>query len=541
MSLVKLARAISGRRQSKPTPKSNNHISLVERTAVFGEHNLEELDELIQKGMSLINKTISTKKTPFTGILPSELAPNFKDLDLETPKKSIDTVLEELEALYLNDAVYFHHPKYMAHLNAPVTNHTILAELIQACINTSVDTWDQSAGGTLIEQKLIDWTIERIGFTPADQTEDGIGADGIFTSGGTQSNLMALLLARDNYCLEHLNGHNIQLHGLPQQAPRFRFFTSKICHFSVQKSAALLGLGYDAVISVDVDEDFRMDPIKFRQAVEQCAANGDIPVAAVATMGTTDFGSLDPIAEMAEVCREYNMWLHADAAYGCGLLVSDKYGARIKDIELADSVTVDYHKSFMQPVACGAFFAKNSAHLSCVTYHADYLNPLSQKLEGTPNLVCKSIQTTRRFDALKLWLTMRAIGPAAIGEAFDAVIDLATDAYEAHQHDHDIEFIHAPSLSTMVFRYKPEGIDDNHALEDINTQIRKSLSRDAKALVASTKVQGIYYLKFTFLNPATELKDVSDVLGMIKQYGKTLANSYTEAMNDDSDLLAGTA
>lgn len=540
MPLVKLVRALSNIGQPRTTIKPETQRDLVYRTSVFGEKNLPELEGLIQKGVALINKTIVSKKAPFSGILPAELAPRFQNLDLKTPQNSIDMVLHELEELYLNDAVYFHHPKYMAHLNAPVTNHTILAELIQACVNTSMDTWDQSAGGTLIEQKLIDWTMERIGYTPADKADNGLGADGIFTSGGTQSNLMALLLARDNYCLEQLN-HSIQLHGLPQQAPRFRFFTSKICHFSVQKSAALLGLGFDAVISVDVDEHFRMDPVKFRQAVEQCAANGDIPVAAVATMGTTDFGSLDPIIEMAKVCKEYNMWLHADAAYGCGLLVSEKYGDRLKDISLADSVTVDYHKSFMQPVACGAFFAKNSAHLCCVTYHADYLNPLSQKLEGTPNLVCKSLQTTRRFDALKLWVTMRTIGPTAIGEAFDAVIDLATAAYDEHCNDDEIEFIHTPSLSTLVFRYKPENIADECTLEEINSQIRKSLSRDAKALVASTKVHGIFYLKLTLLNPATELKDVNDVIHMIKQYGNAYTKALTQAMNDDSDLLTGTA
>ncbi|MCG8673112.1 MAG: aspartate aminotransferase family protein [Pseudomonadales bacterium] len=541
MPLVKFVRALNMRHRSSPAIKKIANHKTTAKAGIFDQHSLPELEDMMTKGFSLIKKTISSKDSPFSGILPAELAPKFGDLNLDTPKASLDEALKELEELYLDDAVYFHHPKYMAHLNTPVTNHTILAEFIQACVNTSVDTWDQSAGGTFIEQKLIDWTMERIGYIPADKNADGHGGDGIFTSGGTQSNLMAMLLARDNYCLEHLNGHSIQLHGLPQQASRFRFFTSKISHFSVQKAAALLGLGYDAVIPVDVDEHFRMDPIKFRKAVEQCAANGDIPVAAVATMGTTDFGSIDPIAEMADVCNEYNMWLHADAAYGCGLLVSEKYGARINDINLADSVTVDYHKSFLQPVACSAFIAKNSAHFGCLTYHADYLNPLSQKLEGTPNLVCKSIQTTRRFDALKLWLTIRTIGPRTIGDAFDAVIDLATAAYEDHCNDSDIEFIHTPSLSTLVFRFKPKHIEDNAALEDINLHIRKSISRDAKALVASTKVHGLLYLKLTLLNPATELSDVNDVIHMVKQYGNAYVNTLSQNIENDTDLLAGTA
>lgn len=513
----KFTQSLGLARKSPKEMAASAPLSAGSKANLFNAESLDEFKREISRTTHLISLSVGRSSRPFTGIMPSELAERFSDLDLDAPRESLDEVLTELENLYLNDAVYFHHPRYMMHLNPPVSRPAIAAELIQAAINTSMDTWDQSAGGTFIEQTLIDWTLEKIGFSN--------GSDGIFTSGGTQSNLMAMLLARDNYCLKHLNGHSIQLHGLPPEASRFRIFTSSTSHFSIQKAAALLGLGFDSVISVPVDDDFRMDTEKLRLAVGQCAANGEIPIAVVATMGTTDFGSIDPIADIKPVCDTYNLWLHADAAYGCGLLTSPKYRRMIEDIHLADSVTVDYHKSFLQPVACGAFFSKNSADLGCLTYHAEYLNPLSQKLEGTPNLVCKSLQTTRRFDALKLWVTLRTVGPDTIGEVFDSVIDLARSAWQKHQRDPELDFIHEPSLSTLVFRFVPADVSDHSQLDELNLEIRKWLSRHGKALIASTKVRGTLYLKLTLLNPELTLSDVSEVISMIKMAGHHLAES----------------
>ncbi|MBV1871050.1 MAG: aspartate aminotransferase family protein [Gammaproteobacteria bacterium] len=510
-------------------PGCENDIS--RRANIFNQHSLGSFTSAIKKGTALINKKISQAKAPFSGIFPEELSKQFAGLDLDTPQDSLDHALAELESLYLNDAVYFHHPKYMAHLNTPVTNVSILAELIQAAVNTSVDTWDQSAGGTLIEQSLVDWTLSRIGY----ETSKG---DGVFTSGGTQSNLMALLLARDNYCLEQLNGHSVQQLGLPKEAHRFRIFTSQASHFSVQKSASLLGLGFNSVISVPVDQHFRMDIHALKEAINRCKKEGGIPLAVVATMGTTDFGSIDPIASIAPLCEAENMWLHADSAYGCGLLLSNKYRHYLQGLALADSVTVDYHKSFFQPVACSAFFTKNSNHLHCLTYHADYLNPLSEKLAGTPNLVCKSLQTTRRFDALKLWLTLRTVGPKTLGEAFDSVIDLAQSVYLAHHKDTHLEFIHPPQLSTLLFRYKSKNTNGQHhtasQINQINKKIRQLLSRNAEALIASTTVNGDNWLKFTFLNPATKLSDVDEVLANIKAHGACLSKRFEKLSQTES-------
>lgn len=497
------------------TPLATGGKTEVASHFVFNTQNLALYKESMLQGLDLIRSTILSVDKPFSGILPHELAEQFQEIDLDQSYSNLEDALEEVERLYLDDAVYFHHPKYLAHLNCPVVIPAILAELMLTSINSSVDTWDQSAGGTFIEQKLVDWTAEKIGFDA--------NADGIFTSGGTQSNLMAMLLARDHFCLQK-EGCDNKTNGLPHDFRKLRIFTSELSHFSVQKAAAILGLGYEAVVAVPSDRYFRMDTTALRNELEHCEREGLKPMAVVATAGTTDFGSIDPLPEIAELCRLHGVWMHVDAAYGCGLLISPKHKHWMHGIEQADSVTVDYHKSFFQPVSCSAFLVKDKQHLSAVTYHAEYLNPLSQHKEGTPNLVNKSIQTTRRFDALKLWLTLRTMGAQTIGEAFDKVIHLARQTYLLFLSEPTIDVIHQPQMSTVVFRYRPARHYPDSLVDAANASIRKSLSRSGEAVVAGTKVQGLQYLKFTLLNPGTTIVDIQAVLKLIKKHGEAFFN-----------------
>lgn len=480
-------------------------------TQFFNYPNLDHYETSLLKGLELVQSAIGAASQPFSGVLPHELAKKFQSINLDHSCQSLEDALQEIEKLYLKDAVYFHHPHYAAHLNCPIVIPAILADLISTSLNTAVETWDQSAGATFMEQKLIDWTTEKIGL--------GAQADGVFTSGGSQSNLMALLLARDHCCATK-KGHNNKLHGLPQDFSRLRVFTSEMSHFSVQKAAAILGLGYDAVVKVPTDRYFRMDAQALEAEIERSIAEGFLPMAVVATAGTTDFGSIDPMPKISALCREHGIWMHVDAAYGCGLLLSPKHRHWLEGIDQADSVTVDYHKSFFQPVSCSAFLVKNKQHLSVVTYHADYLNPLNHQQEGTPNLVNKSIQTTRRFDALKLWLTFRTLGTEAIGRAFDQVIHLARQTYLLFLSEPLVQVIHRPQISTLVFSYFPSRHLSARELDSANIYIRKALSRSGQALVAGTKVGDRQYLKVTLLNPATTIRDIQKILELIKVHGR---------------------
>ncbi|MGW2237479.1 lysine decarboxylase DesA [Streptomyces sp. NPDC001759] len=463
------------------------------RSHLLNDLTAEHYRRSVTEGVERVAAKLATTDRPFTGVTVDALAPRIDAIDLDRPLGDAGAVLDELEEVYLRDAVYFHHPRYLAHLNCPVVIPAVVGEAVLSAVNSSLDTWDQSAGGTLIERKLIDWTAARIGL--------GAGADGVFTSGGTQSNLQALLLAREEAKSDSLAD--------------LRVFASEVGHFSVQKSAKLLGLGPEAVVTVPVDHDKRMQTVALARELERCRADGLVPMAVVATAGTTDFGSIDPLPEIAELCAQYGTWMHVDAAYGCGLLASLKHRDRIAGIERADSVTVDYHKSFFQPVSSSAVLVRDAATLRHATYHAEYLNPRRMVRERIPNQVDKSLQTTRRFDALKLWMTLRVMGADGVGRLFDEVCDLAEEGWRLLATDPRFDVVVRPTLSTLVFRYVPAAVTDPAEIDRANLHARKALFASGAAVVAGTKVHGRHYLKFTLLNPETTAEDIAAVLDLI--------------------------
>ncbi|MGW3667507.1 lysine decarboxylase DesA [Streptomyces sp. NPDC005141] len=463
------------------------------RSHLLNDTTADRYRRSVTEGVERVAAKLATTERPFTGVTVDDLAPRIEGIDLDRPLHDTTAVLDELEEVYLRDAIYFHHPRYLAHLNCPVVIPAVLGEAVLSAVNSSLDTWDQSAGGTLIERKLIDWTNERIGF--------GASADGVFTSGGSQSNLQALLLAREEAKTDNLAD--------------LRIFASEVSHFSVKKSAKLLGLSADAVVSIPVDHDKRLQTVALARELERCKQDGLVPMAVVATAGTTDFGSIDPLPEIAELCSQFGTWMHVDAAYGCGLLTSLKNRNRIDGIERADSVTVDYHKSFFQPVSSSALLVRDSSTLRHATYHAEYLNPRRMVEERIPNQVDKSLQTTRRFDALKLWMTLRVMGADGIGELFDEVCDLAAEGWTLLATDPRFDVVVQPSLSTLVFRHIPAAVTDPAEIDRANLYARKALFASGDAVVAGTKVNGRHYLKFTLLNPETTTDDITAVLDLI--------------------------
>ncbi|GHD89545.1 pyridoxal phosphate-dependent decarboxylase family protein [Streptomyces naganishii] len=447
----------------------------------------------VTEGVERVAARLAATDRPFTGVTADDLAPRIDGIDLDRPLGDTTAALDELEEVYLRDAVYFHHPRYVAHLNCPVAIPAVLGEAVLSAVNSSLDTWDQSAGATLIERRLVDWTAARVGLGP--------GADGVFTSGGTQSNLQALLLAREE--------------AKTDDAARLRILASEASHFSVRKSAKLLGLGPEAVIVVPVDQDRRMRTLALARELERCRREGLVPMAVVATAGTTDFGSIDPLPEVAGLCDRFGAWMHVDAAYGCGLLVSPTRRHLLDGIERADSVTVDYHKSFFQPVSSSALLVRDGATLRHATYHADYLNPRRAVAERIPNQVDKSLQTTRRFDALKLWMTLRVMGAEGVGRLFDEVCDLAREGWRMLAADPRFDVVAEPALSTLVFRYIPAAVTDPAGIDRANLHARKALFASGDAVVAGTRADGRHYLKFTLLNPETRPADLAAVLGLI--------------------------
>lgn len=464
------------------------------------------------KAVQLIANHLEENKNPFTGVSISSIKEKCDaiSLDNDYEENSLDYVLEELKELYINDVINFHHPKYIAHLNCPILTPTLVAEAFISSLNSSMDTWDQSTGGTFIELKLVEWTLKKLNYPT--------NGDGIFTSGGTQSNLMGLLLARDHYIK---NNYNIdpKMDGLPAEAHKFKVLCSEMSHFSLKKNLSLLGLGQNAVIPVPVDKNYKMDIAALQKILQKQKELGNIPIAIVGTAGTTDFGSIDPLTDIAAIAQKNKIWFHVDAAYGGGLLLSENHKHKLNGIELSDSVTIDYHKTFFQPVSSSGFFMRDKSFVDYIKYHADYLNSKEQEEEGIPNMVKKSIQTTRRFDALKLWTTLRVMGANALGRFMDSAIENAQFTANFLQNRKDFELLNQPEISAVVFRYTPYS-DEDSSYCNLNSYIRKAIFNEGKAIITSTKINNEVYLKFTLLNPLTTTKDIEEVIELVAHHGQ---------------------
>ncbi|CAA0155793.1 Siderophore biosynthesis protein TbsA. Putative L-2,4-diaminobutyrate decarboxylase [Tenacibaculum maritimum] len=479
---------------------------------LFNDESAKLYEEYTLKTLGYIQQFLSKRKfyqgDKIEQIRNDRQSAKLDHIDREQP---IDKALEELNELYIKNAIAFHNPNYVAHLNCPITLPSIVAEMISTTINTAVETWDQSTSATFIEEEVIRWICNEFKFTQ--------DADGIFTSGGTQSNFMGLLMARDNYAFEKF-GINIKQNGWSPEISKFRIFCSEKAHFSIKKNAALLGMGYDAVIPVKVDSKMRMDINELVLAIEKTKQDGNIPIAVIATLGTTDYGSFDPIKTINKIAKGQKMWLHVDGAYGGCYVLTDTHKELFEGVEEADSITIDFHKTLFQPVSCSAFLAKNKKNFQYVSYYADYLNPIENKDTERPNLIEKSIQTTRRFDALKVWLTLKTLGTKTIVSYLEEVHHLAVKVYEAIHVDSELEAAHAPELSTVVFRYKHTGIEEGIVHDAINLYIKNTLYKAGSASIASTKLHGNIYLKFTLLNPKNTINNLLNILEMIKSTGE---------------------
>ena len=460
----------------------------------------------IAKAVDILLATFPSQ--PYSGQSAVELATLLRSQILPATGCGIDEALNRVRPLIANSIVLTH-PNTIAHLHCPPLIASLAAEVIVSALNQSMDSFDQAPAATVLELALSRWLCDEAGL-PA-------GSDAVFTSGATQSNFMGLLLARDA-CIFSLWNWSVQRRGLPPQANRLRFLCSEVAHFTVEKSASQLGLGTDAVIKVPVDGDYRMIPSQLATLLQRLRDNDLIPAAVVGTAGTTDFGSIDPLLETASMAREAGAWFHVDAAYGSALLLSQRHRDLLRGLDQADSISMDFHKNFWQAISCGAFVLRDPAHFRHLEVHADYLNPETDDGFGIPNLVNKSLATTRRFDALKLWLSFQALGREKFARMVDRTIELAAHAAELIRNNQALELLHQPQYGCVVFRYRPAR--PNSDGDALNAALRKRLFERGVAVIGHTRVRGRQCLKLTCMNPTVSEKEIEDLIGQIVEQGR---------------------
>lgn len=365
-------------------------------------------------------------------------------------------------------------PLCAAHLHTPPLALAAAADLAAAALNPSMDSWDQAPAASEIEH-----TVTRA--LAAEVYPARPAPDALVTTGGTESNQLALLLARER---------------TPGAPPRV------VCgpdtHHSVHRAAWLLGL--PAPVTT---------PLHDPAALHRVLASTPGPALVVATAGTTDTGRIDPLRTLADITAHHGAGLHVDAAYGGPLLFSDTRRHLLDGLDRADSVTLDLHKLGWQPVAAGLLAVPSADRAAPLAHTAEYLNAADDTDAGLPDLLGRSLRTTRRPDILKIAVTLRALGRSGLGDLVDRVCALAQDLADLVAKHPRLDLYERPTLSTVLFR--PRGATDEHTAD-----IRRTLLTEGRAVLGRARADGRVWLKATVLNPHTTAERLDTLIALVE-------------------------
>ncbi|MET7784426.1 MULTISPECIES: pyridoxal phosphate-dependent decarboxylase family protein [Streptomyces] len=366
-------------------------------------------------------------------------------------------------------------PLCAAHLHCPPLAVATAADLAASALNPSMDSWDQAPAASELEALVTRALAQEIG-----------AGDALVTTGGTESNQLALLLAREAHAGVRL------IHGAN-------------AHHSLPRAAWLLGLPDPVVVPAPAGT---MDLAALDEALTELQGlRGSLLVAA--TAGTTDAGLIDPLPDIADLCEAHGTRLHIDAAYGGGLLFSDHHRGKLDGLDRAHTVTLDLHKLGWQPVAAGLLVVKDPHDLDALSHRADYLNADDDTEAGLPDLLGRSLRTSRRPDILKVAVTLKTLGRAGLGALVDQVcaraVELA-DLVEAHP---GFELYDPPTLSTVLFR-------PAEASDEAVAAVRRTLLHEGRAVLGRALLDDRLWLKATLLNPHTRPSDLAALLKLVE-------------------------
>lgn len=429
---------------------------------------------------------------------PTALRATAHDITMLTDAgEPLGHVAEELGVVAWANGVNPLDPLCVAHLHPPTTLAAAVTDFATSVTNQSMDSFDQSPIASHVELALMETLRGLIGFPST--------ASGVMTSGGTASNVLAMTLARAR--LGERVGHDVGQHGLPDSARTWRIVCSDQAHFSLQRAAAQLGLGRDAVVTVATDALGAMRVDALDETLSELSANGLVVMALVGTAGTTDLGAIDPLAAISERAERVGAWFHVDGAVAGAFVMSERLRGRLVGVERADSITIDFHKLWWQPFNASALVTKDVEVFSLLRVRSIYLDR-GDELDDMVNLVGRSLDTSRRFDAAKVVASLKHLGRDRFGAMLDYLVDLTNEAAHRLEATGSWQLVAPPSATTCVF-YAPEGNDD-----DLR-RVQQSLLVSGEAIIGRTTIRGRAALKFTFMNPLLTGDDLDRLINVV--------------------------
>ncbi len=415
--------------------------------------------------------------------------------------RELEPLLETIVRDVMPLAGRIDHPRFLAFIPSSPSWASVLASFLISGYNVFQGTWLESAGPSQIELTVTDWIRGWLGYPE--------GAGGLFTSGGSAANLMALVTAREAA-------------GNPE---RGTLYVSDQAHGSVGRAARIAGIDSGRMRIVPTDDACRIVPSRLREVIRRDRQKGLAPFCLVGNAGTTNTGAIDPLVALADIARAEGIWYHIDAAYGGFAVLDPEVRPLLRGLELADSVTLDPHKWLFQPYETGCLMVRDVSRLeSAFRIMPDYLQDADWGRENV-NFCDRGLQLTRAFRALRVWLAVQRYGVAAHRREISRAIAIAQRAAVRIRAGEELELLAPQSLAVVCFRYRGRGTTGAFSaarLDDLNRQIQDRIVQSGFAMISSTRLGGRFSLRLCVLNALTTEDDVMQVLNRVVEVGREL-------------------
>jgi aromatic-L-amino-acid/L-tryptophan decarboxylase len=479
----------------------------------------EALRELSAQAVALVLEYFA--QVPELPIFPETTAAQIAErlhTTLPLEGEPLDRLIEDCRTL-IGASRHNGHPRFFGYIASPSTPVGAFADLIASALNQNVTSWRSAPAATLIEQTVVGWLGQLIGY--------GEDSQGLLTSGGSLANLNALLIAHRAKA-----GGETSRAGLWNAGQPMTIYASDQVHFSILKAADVLGLGRDQVRLLPADERFRLDVRALRERLASDIRSGLRPFCIVASAGTVNTGAVDPLKEIAAVAGEYDLWMHVDGAYGALASLDETKRALFEGIERADSISLDPHKWLYAPVDTGCLLFRDpmSARAACSPGEADYIKVQEQTVDEAFAFWDYGIELSRRFRALKIWLMLRYYGARRVAGAIAADNRLASELAAMIRAAADFELLAPVELSICCFRYVPPGLRDglasadeeerarvNNELDGLNARIMHRVQRGGRAYLSNATLTGRYALRACITNFRTTNEDIQETLRIVRE------------------------
>ncbi len=419
-------------------------------------------------------------------------------------------LLERAASLLIENSLYNGHPRFWGYVTSSPAPIGALGDMLAAAVNPNVGGWKLSPIASEIEAQTIRWIAEMIKYP----TECG----GLLTSGGNVANFNGILTARVARARWNVRERGLHF----DNAERLTLYAASETHTWIQKAADMFGFGTDAIRWIGVDRERRMDVDQLRRQIERDQDDGYLPMVAIGSAGTVSTGAVDPLREIAAVCREHNMWFHIDGAYGGFAAVVPEAPEELHHLAEADSIAIDPHKWLYAPLEAGCTLVKDAEALrNAFAYHPPYYHFEEEAI----NYFDYGPQNSRGFRALKVWLALQQVGRKGYEEMIGDDIRLAEALYRTVQATPDLEAL-TQVLSITTFRYVPEDYRNRRDeaageyLNQLNEEILQRIERGGEAFFSNAVIGHIYALRVCVVNFRTTLEDIKALPEIVVRVGR---------------------